>query len=149
MNALALAARLILAAVFLYAGVDKALHPGDFAGQIAGYRLLPAWAVTLAAVWMPWLELVAGSCLAFGLLTESSALVLGSLSLVFAGATGSAVLRGLDIECGCFSTRASGAVGWDHVLLDLALVALAGLVLVRGPGPWAMDRAIPPDQDAV
>lgn len=144
MNGLApLIARLVLAGVFLYAGVDKALHPQDFAGQIAGYRLLPASLVTLAAVWMPWLELLAGSCLAFGFLTESSAVVLGALSLLFASATGSAMARGLNIECGCFSTTGSGAVTWGHVLFDLVLVGLAVLVLAKGPGPWAMDRLVP------
>lgn len=145
MNAAPLVARLILAGVFLYAGVDKALHPDEFAGQIAAYRLLPASLVTLAAVWMPWLELLAGSCLAFGLLSESSALLLGAMSLLFASATGSAMARGLSIECGCFSTSASGAVTWGHVVLDLALVALAALVLAKGPGPCALDRRIPRD----
>lgn len=145
MNAAPLVARLILAAVFLYAGVDKALHPDEFASQIAGYRLLPASLVTLAAVWMPWLELLAGSFLAFGLLSESSALLLGAMSLLFASATGSAMARGLNIECGCFSTSASGSVTWGHVVLDLALVALAALVLAKGPGPCAVDRLIPRD----
>lgn len=139
MNSLPLLARLVLAGLYLYAGIDKALHPAEFASQVAAYRLLPASLVTLVAIWMPWLELLAGSCLAFGLLSESSALLLGLLSLAFAGGTASAMARGLDIECGCFSTSASGPVTWGHVGLDLALVGLAAVVLLRGPGPMALD----------
>lgn len=140
-----LLSRLLLAAAFLYAGVDKALHPQEFATQVAAYRILPLSLVTLVAVTLPWIELLAGACLLVGFLSESAALVLGASSLVFAVAAGSAVVRGLSIECGCFSTSASGLVGWGHVALDLALVGLAAIVLWKGPGPWALDRLIPED----
>jgi len=135
--------RLTLAAVFLHAGWDKAWHPAGFASQVAAYRLVPAELVTLVAVWLPWLELVAGGLLALGLLTESSALVLGLLSLAFGAGATSALVRGLAIDCGCFSTSASGPVSWGHVALDLALAALAVGVLCRGPGPLALDRRLP------
>lgn len=142
---IALLARLILAGVFLYAGWDKILHPASFTAQVAAYGLLPSELLTLVALTLPWLEVLAGVCLLVGFLSESSALVLGLLSLGFAGAVTSANLRGLDIECGCFSTTRSGPADWNHVLLDLALVALAAVVLTRGPGPWALDRLLPPD----
>jgi len=146
MSHASLLARLLLAAVYLYAGYDKALNPAQFASQVAAYGILPANLVTLVAIWLPWLELLAGACLAVGFLTESSALVLGLLSLGFAGGTTSAVVRGLSIDCGCFSTSASGPVSWGHVGLDLALVGLALLVLLRGPGSLALDRRISPSE---
>ncbi len=142
MSRASLVARLALAAIYLYAGWDKALHPAEFASQVAAYRLVPANLVTLVAVWLPWLELLAGFCLALGFLAESSALVLGLLSLGFGAGTASALVRGLAIDCGCFSTSASGPVSWGHVALDLGLVALAALVLWRGPGPLALDRRL-------
>lgn len=142
MNRVAFLARLVLAAVFLYAGWDKAWHPGEFAAQVAAYRLVPAALVTLVAVWLPWLELLAGACLALGLLAESSALLLGLLSLTFGAGATSALVRGLAIDCGCFSTRSSGPVSWGHVALDLGLMALAALVLWWGPGSPALDRRL-------
>lgn len=136
-------ARLILAAVFLYAGWDKVLHPEDFASQVAAYRLIPRELVTLVAMALPWLELLAGGLLLVGFLSASNALVLGMLSLGFAGGAALALARGLNIECGCFSTSSSGMVDWGHVGLDLALLGLALLVLARGPGPWALDALVP------
>ncbi len=35
--------RLILAAVFIYAGLIKGLDPVKFAGQVANYQILPSW----------------------------------------------------------------------------------------------------------
>jgi len=137
----ALVARLILAGVFLYAGWDKLHHPFDFASQVAGYRLLPSELIALAAVSLPCIELLAGGSLLLGFLAESSAAVLGALSLGFAGAVSSALLRGLSIECGCFSSSPS-LVSWGHVAGDVCLAALAVVILLRGPGPWALDARL-------
>ena len=74
---------------------------------IANYAILPDFLVTLPALVLPWLELVAGLCLAAGLWTRSSALLLSLLLLVFIVALGFNALRGIDLSCGCFSTSAA------------------------------------------
>lgn len=134
------AARLLLGAAFLYAGSAKLGDPHLFAAQVAAYDVLPPTLVALVALVLPELEVLAGACLVAGFLTESSALVLGLLSLLFAGVMGSALARGLAIDCGCWPNPA--AVSWGHVAADLGLAALAGLVLWRGPGRWALDARI-------
>jgi len=127
----------VLGALFVYAGSAKLGDAQAFAVQVAAYDVLPSPWVTLVALVLPELEVLAGACLLAGFLTESSALVLGLLSLAFAAVMSSALLRGLAIDCGCWANPA--AVSWGHVALDLGLAALAALVLWRGPGRWALD----------
>ena len=137
MNWLLLAGRLGLGLTFCAAGAAKVGDPQAFAAQLAAYHLLPERWLTLVALALPEVELLAGACLSAGFLAESSALVLGTLSLAFVGALGSALARGLDIECGCFSGAAHVSLG--QVGLDLILLVLALAVLRWGPGAVALD----------
>ncbi|HEY0946170.1 MAG TPA: MauE/DoxX family redox-associated membrane protein [Opitutaceae bacterium] len=126
-----LVARLVLAGLFVYAGSAKALAPAAFAADIANFRLLPLFESGLLAVYLPWLEILAGGALLIGRWRAGGALVVALLSAVFLGALLSARLRGLDITCGCFGHANSeggggGISGWlmarNGVLLALALV---------------------------
>ncbi len=106
---LALCARLILGAVFIYASIDKILHPAAFAKAIYNYQILPDTLINLTAVMLPWLELILGFFLIIGLFREGSACIATFLMLVFLGAMIFNLARGLNIHCGCFSTSTDGA----------------------------------------
>lgn len=130
-KAFLLAARLVLAGLFLYAGVLKALAPAAFAADIANFRLLPLFASGLLAVYLPWLELLAAGALFFRRWRAGAALVLAFLGAVFLGALALARIRGLDITCGCFGHTGSGegGVSWWLLLRNVGLLALALLVV--------------------
>ena len=99
--------RLGLAGVFIYAGVVKAHDAVAFAGQIANYQLLPyAWNYLVAAI-LPYIELLCGMLLLINRRVRPSVLVLFVLNLVFIAALVSAIVRGLDIDCGCFKPDAA------------------------------------------
>ncbi|UCE84150.1 MAG: DoxX family membrane protein [Deltaproteobacteria bacterium] len=98
----ALVARVILACVFIVASLDKIKHPDSFAEAVFNYQLLPDVAVNLVAIWLPWLELVGGVLLLLGIWVRGSIVVLSGLMVVFLGALGVNLARGLDIHCGCF-----------------------------------------------
>lgn len=122
--------RLVLGGIFIYASLDKIANPREFALIIANYAILPDWLVTLPALVLPWLELVAGLCLVAGLWTRSSALLLSLLLLLFMAALGFNALRGIDLSCGCFSTSAADKEkAWILILRDL-LILIPGLLLV-------------------
>lgn len=133
--------RVILGLVYVYASIDKILHPRLFADAVAGFGLVPPKLVTLVAVILPWLELIAGGLLVVGLLACSSALVLGFLSLIFGGAISFAIIQGLDITCGCFALG-SGVPGWGHLALNALLLALSAITVCHGPGPVSLDRSV-------
>jgi hypothetical protein len=63
---LALITRLFLGGVFIYASVDKVLHPADFARAVYNYQILPNGLINLTALLLPWLELLLGMCLLAG-----------------------------------------------------------------------------------
>ena len=125
-------AKLVLGGVFLVAGVEKLADPATFSEQIANYQLLPQLAPYLATA-LPGLEVLLGALLiaspAPGPWLRASALVTGALMVVFTAAVFSVVLRGIDVDCGCFS--ASGAVSWWTVARDVALLGMAGWVFVK------------------
>ena len=118
----------IIAAIFIYAGVLKALDPVQLAHDIDHYKTLP-WAVGVGlAFYLPWLEILSGLALIFRLFYRGALSILTALVVVFLVATIAAKVRGLDITCGCFGHASQNWSFPTHLALDLAiLVALAAL----------------------
>ena len=120
---LLLAARLLLGFLFLAAGLTKVGSPQELQIAIANYRLLPAPTVPLVAEFLPVLEIVLGIALLTGIFSRAATLGAGLLSLVFGGAVISALVRGLDIECGCFSGASKVSLG--HLALNLLILGVS------------------------
>lgn len=121
--------RVALGGVFLYAGILKIANPVAFAGSVAAYKLLPYFGNYLVAAVLPWLEAISGLLLVVGWRTRSAAVLTCMLNGVFMVALISTILRGLDIDCGCFQqggdkTSAWTAMGRDAVLLAMAISLL-------------------------
>ncbi len=123
--------RFILGGLFIYAGIHKVADPHGFARIVHNYQLLPDTLVTLLAVVMPWLEIMAGLFLVAGIFKRTSALVLSSLLIIFTIAISINLIRGLDFDCGCFSTVVSESGGDPLGLLirDIFLL-IPGLVII-------------------
>jgi uncharacterized membrane protein YphA (DoxX/SURF4 family) len=121
----ALVARAILGGIFIYASLDKLRHPDLFAEAVYNYQLLPDVAINLLAIWLPWLELLSGVLLILGLWVRGSILVLSGLLLVFLGALGINLARGLDIHCGCFSAQSSHTMTVLDLFRDALFLLLA------------------------
>ncbi len=133
------AVRVVLGALFLYAGAIKIVDPAAFALAVYNYHILPAWLVNMTAIILPWVEVVAGTCLMIGLWIPGGALVVSVLLLVFTTALGFNLSRGLDIACGCFSTSATAErVTWWYLLRDSSLMAASFLVLFADKGRFSL-----------
>ena len=124
----ALAARLAVGAVLVYAGASKAAGPAEeFAYVLSAYDVIPKDFTLLAAALMPWIELVVGWTLILGFQTRLAAAAAGALFLAFLGAVGSTVLRGIALpNCGCFgdSLRLTAV---QTFAMDLCMVGLCWL----------------------
>lgn len=118
--------RVALGALFIYAAVGKILQPTEFAREVDNYRLLPYGAVVLTAVVLPWLELLCGVGLIVRRWARGSALLVVIMLGVFTATLVSALVRGLDISCGCFALSAEASkVSLLRVLEDCVMLATA------------------------
>jgi putative oxidoreductase len=132
--------RIGLGAVFLYAGALKAFAPLNLAGDIANYHLVPAAWVPLFAVTLPWVEILTGLALLVGWFGRGAALVAGALMAAFTVALSQALLRGIDLACGCFGGT-DPATGWT-VLRDVVLLAVALHVAAFDTGRLGLGRRL-------
>ena len=119
-----LLSRLILGSVFIIASIDKISVAEAFAVQVQGYRLIPLPLVNVLALIVPWLELVCGLFIVSGVFMRGSSTLVSALLVIFMVALSSALLRGLEIDCGCFGSAHSSPVSWFRVLEDVGLLLL-------------------------
>ena len=121
--------RWLVGGIFLYAGAVKAADVVSFAGEVANYKILPHSLNYLVAFTLPYIEILAGTLLIFNRRVRASALVAGGLNLVFIVALCSALVRGLDIDCGCFGSAGQGASTVLPALIrDLVIMVLVILI---------------------
>lgn len=136
--------RLLLAALFLYAAWPKILDPAAFAKAITNYRLsLPGLGqnyVFLAAFLIPPLEAVSAVGLFIKGIRRGSALTVLLLLAVFTVMILQAVLRGLNIDCGCYgASPTAGALaskaGWSKIAENAGLLVAAIYLYKRACPP--------------
>ena len=140
---LALAARLYLAYVFLFACWFKIQDPTAFALSIATYQLLPLPLINITALVMPWTELLAGAMLLLGLRVRAAALLVVAMMVVFMIALSWALYLGLDMSCGCFASSSDAdPISGLTMLRDAGWLALGLYVLVFDRNPLGVDRLI-------
>ncbi|HZZ83501.1 MAG TPA: MauE/DoxX family redox-associated membrane protein [Anaeromyxobacteraceae bacterium] len=131
--------RAALGAVFLYAAATKLPDLAAFATDLANYRMLPAALVPAAAATVVGIELVVGALLVAGLAARAAALVTAGLLALFVAGLSQALLRGIDLHCGCFG--GTELASWGTVARDLPMLGAAA-VAVWGPGRLRPGRII-------
>jgi len=124
--------RLVLGGLFVYAGAVKIAAPLDFAQNVRNYQLVGQSLSFIAGLVLPWLEVLAGVFLIAGAWRRGAALVLSTLLVFFVALTIVTMIRGLDVDCGCFGAIDRKA-GWSVILEDLAMLYLGLGVLLAPP----------------
>ena len=123
--------RLLVAAVFIYAGIVKIAAPVRFATEIANYHTVP-WPVAVGlAFYLPWLELVCGLALLLAPFARGARSILLALTLLFMFVSIAAKLRGLQVSCGCFGAASYNLSFAGHLMLDVLLLTGITLLLAR------------------
>jgi hypothetical protein len=98
---------------FLVAGLSKLADTSEFARAIMRYQLVGPSGAVAAAVWLPWAEVLCALSLGFPQFRAAAAwMILGMLAF-FEVALVAALLRGLDINCGCLGTIADSGVSFS------------------------------------
>lgn len=124
-----LLARLVVAGVFISAGLPKVQDPIAFAASIDGFRIVSGSLSLWTAVVLPWLEIIIGIGLLTPWLRRASASLIALLLALFIILHASAWIRGLDINCGCFGESAESPAYLWLILRNLALLLATLFVL--------------------
>ncbi len=124
--------RILFGLVFVYASLDKIIHPDLFQEAVMNYRILPAPLTSLTALVLPWMELIFGLALALNIFPRGSGLILNLLMAVFMAALAFNLYRGMDIHCGCFTTDPSAESNMVLSISRDAAIFLAGLWALIG-----------------
>ena len=125
--------RVGLGGMFVYSAWGKIADPGLFATAVMQYELLPETTVGLFALTLPMLEMLAGCVFVCTKWVREAALLTTGMLVMFVGALTIAVVRGLEIDCGCFGISAGGGKK------ELVLAIVRDLILLV-PAIWLMFR---------
>ena len=120
--------RVIIGFIFIYAGTLKISDPAGFSDAINNYDLLPLSFVNYFAITLPWIEVVAGLFLLFGISVKENSLIISVMLVVFILAIIISLGRGLNIECGCFGTTSGTKVGIIKLVENIILLCLTLLL---------------------
>ncbi|MBF0227264.1 MAG: DoxX family membrane protein [Desulfobacterales bacterium] len=121
--------RLFLAGVFIYASIDKIIHPTAFSKAVFNYQILPDVLINFTAITLPWVELVLGILLIFNIWMPGTIFISTGLLMIFITAIIFNLARGLDINCGCFSTSADDPMSALTMLRDFSFIIPAFFLL--------------------
>ena len=158
-RAVILIARLVLAGIFVYAGISKIFFPNThlwpmfflkfsistnlatFAQQVESYKLLSPAGVDFVAHTLPFTEIFLGLMLLIGWGLRLWASLVTLIMLGFLTVVTRAYLLHMNINCGCFAIPeplTGMTVVRDSVFVGLALL-MTVLVFVeaRQPHPWS------------
>src|SRR3712207_3341827 len=140
MNVALLAARLLLAAVFVVAGIAKLADREGSRRAIVDFGVPSALAAPLGLL-LPLGELVVAAALLPASTTWWGALGALALLSLFVAGIGINLARGRKPDCHCFGQLHSAPAGWKTLARNAVLAALAGFVLWEGydgAGPSAL-----------
>ena len=124
--------RLGLGAMFIYSAWSKLQDPRVFQTMVDNYRLLPACMTALFSVTMSMAELLVGAMFLFTKWTREAAFATVVMLAMFLVALAQALIRDLDISCGCFGDAEHGA--------SVGMAGLLGEVLLGMPTCWRMRK---------
>ncbi len=145
MKSVSLAVRVFLGFVLLIAGAEKLGTLDQFAHSIANYKLLPVSMINIAALAFVWTEIVCGVLLIAGAAVRGAALVGAVMMTIFIVAIGTAMARGLNIDCGCFPPTPGAEpekVGWPKLFEDVGLLAGAIFLVYFPRSYFTIDRLL-------
>jgi uncharacterized membrane protein YphA (DoxX/SURF4 family) len=122
---LLIAGQILLAAIFIYAGIAKLREPWpQFAVAINSFQLVPLNWLEPLAKYVPWAELLLGLWVLSGFLLRWSALVTSAVLAFFFAVLIRSYAMGLAVDCGCFGSG-EGPLGPKRLAEEAVMLALA------------------------
>lgn len=126
---------LVIAGVFLIAGISKLKDVKSFEIVVASYGILPDSWVAIGAIALPVLEVVAAIGLIFN--RKWALNLIGVMTLGFILVLSYGIWMGLDVDCGCFGVNDPEHSAFSQLrsalFKDILLLIAIGYLFVRSP----------------
>jgi uncharacterized membrane protein YphA (DoxX/SURF4 family) len=135
-------ARLCVGGVFVVSAIGKLLDKSGTEASMARYPFLPGGAGKLIANYFPFVELLVGLMLVFGVFTRLAAVAAIALFVLFTTLIVYDLTRGSNASCHCFGRLSNEKLTPMAVVRNVALMALALLVALSFDGWLALDAAL-------
>jgi len=116
-----------LALFFLYAGASKMVDPVEFGRSIGKYRIIDHPWTLVAALWLPWVECLAGGALLLNRWRQTGVVILLGLLGFFEIVLAISWMRGLKINCGCLGGGLDSSVAFAF-FRNIGLIAIAFVI---------------------
>jgi uncharacterized membrane protein YphA (DoxX/SURF4 family) len=140
-----LLARLLVGGLYIYMGLNKALHPVEFLKLVRQYEMVNTpLLLNLIAAGLPWFEVICGLLLLGGVAVRGAALwsvamLLPFTTIVFQRALAIQAANpqpfcAIRFDCGC----GAGEVFICYKLVENGLLILGSLVLLMRASPWCL-----------
>jgi uncharacterized membrane protein YphA (DoxX/SURF4 family) len=161
-RAVVLIGRLIVGAIFVYAGYAKVTTPNlmlsswvmfkfsvstnlnNFAAQIVPFKIVGQSGASFIAHTLPFAEIILGLCLIFGLLVRYAGAAISLMLLGFLAVLTRAYILHMDVNCTCFGTPEPLTI--LTLARDSAFAAIAVITTVlafreaKRPHPWTAQQ---------
>jgi uncharacterized membrane protein YphA (DoxX/SURF4 family) len=146
---LILLVRIFLGGLFIVASLDKLTDSTVFATSILNYKIVgPTLAMMIATI-LPSLELLCGLSLILGLYPHTSTILITLMLVGFTILIISALLRGLDISCGCFTQDPNTSkIGYIKILENVGMIMLGVWLLFIQDYGLTLTRFFPQQKNA-
>ncbi|MEW5795760.1 MAG: MauE/DoxX family redox-associated membrane protein [Candidatus Zixiibacteriota bacterium] len=139
---LTMLSRLLVGGMYIVASFYKIIEPGSFAKSIWQYHLVPGSLINLMALILPWLELIIGLAVIFGLAYRGAVIWANLLLVVFITALASTIVRGIDIDCGCFKAgKSATGPAWQALIFDLVAILFSLQLWFSRSTRWRLGRS--------
>jgi len=137
MNYLALILQIALGLMLLVSAILKLLSLGSLLNVINLLKLIPGSLNKLVAVLLVGVELATGSLILLGYFARSAAIVCSLLFICFIGLHGYAMVKKIDMTCGCHGRFMSTKLGKAGIVQNIVYLVYALPIMI-----WSTESSL-------
>ena len=118
--------RVAVGVIFISFAYYKIIEPADFAKGIWFYHMTPGNLINLAAIYLPWVELLCGIALIIGFQYRGAVILVNLMMIMFMVALALAIYRGISIDCGCFkAAKVTESSAMEALIRDVGIIVMS------------------------
>ncbi len=118
------------------------MAPQALADAIVGFEIIPESIALEAAIMLIWLELFCGIFMILGLWARATVIVITGMLTLFQIGLISVVIRGIEVNCGCFGQFSEMTIGWGTIIRNMVQILFCASLLYYGSWKYSLDLVV-------